>query len=131
MSWKFHADQPIYLQLRRQLSEAIVTGVYAPGQRLPSVRELATEAGVNPNTMQRALTELEHDGLISAQGTVGHFVTPEEERIRLVHRTMAMEKAKAFLSAMESIGCSPQETIALLEKLKEEHHEPIGMQGTD
>ena len=131
MSWTFHADQPIYLQLRRYLTEAIVTGVYAPGQRLPSVRELAMEAGVNPNTMQRALTELEHDGLISAQGTVGHFVTSEEGQIRTVHRGMAVEKAKNFLRDMQSIGCSPREAIALLEKIKEEHHEPIGMQGTD
>ena len=131
MSWTFHADQPIYLQLRRYLTEAIVTGVYAPGQRLPSVRELATEAGVNPNTMQRALTELEHDGLISAQGTVGHFVTSEVGQIREVHRGMAVEKAKNFLRDMQSIGCSPRESIALLEKLKEEHHEPIGMQSTD
>ena len=120
MSWKFHADQPIYLQLRRYLSEAIVTGVYAPGQRLPSVRELAMEAGVNPNTMQRALTELEHDGLISAQGTVGHFVTSEEARIHMVHRAMAEEKVSAFLRDMQSIGCTPQEAIALLEKRKEE-----------
>ncbi|MBE6933126.1 MAG: GntR family transcriptional regulator [Ruminococcaceae bacterium] len=131
MSWIFHADQPIYLQLRRYLTEAIVTGVYAPGQRLPSVRELAMEAGVNPNTMQRALTELEQDGLISAQATVGHFVTSEEGQIRMVHRAMAVEKAKEFLRAMQSIGCSPREAIALLEKIKEEHHEPIGMQGTD
>lgn len=131
MDWIFHADQPIYAQLRRYLSEAIVTGNYSPGQRLPSVRELALEAGVNPNTVQRALTELERDGLVSAQRTVGRFVTTDEEMIHALRRTMAVEKAGAFLDDMKKIGCTPQEAIALLEQMKEENHEFIGMQSPE
>ena len=63
MDWNFRNDQPIYSQLTQRLTEAIVSGIYAPGEKLPSVRELAVEAGVNPNTVQRALSELERDGM--------------------------------------------------------------------
>ena len=64
MDWNFRNDQPIYSQLTQRLTEAIVSGIYAPGEKLPSVRELAVEAGVNPNTMQRALAQLEAEGLV-------------------------------------------------------------------
>ena len=64
MDWTFRSDQPIYLQLQQHLSESIVNGFYAPGQRMPSVRDIALDAGVNPNTVQRALAELERDGLV-------------------------------------------------------------------
>ena len=69
MDWNFRNDQPIYSQLTQRLTEAIVSGIYAPGEKLPSVRELAVEAGVNPNTVQRALSELERDGLVFSQRT--------------------------------------------------------------
>ena len=71
MDWNFRNDQPIYSQLTQRLTEAIVSGIYAPGEKLPSVRELAVEAGVNPNTVQRALSELERDGLVFSQRTAG------------------------------------------------------------
>ena len=63
MDWRFTDDRPIWLQLTEQLTRRIITGVYPPGSRLPPVRELAAQAGVNPNTMQRALAQLEQDGL--------------------------------------------------------------------
>ena len=70
MNWQFSNDAPIYAQLIRQIRAGIVSGAFSPGERLPSVRDLAMEAGVNPNTMQRALTELERDGLVYSQRTV-------------------------------------------------------------
>ena len=81
MDWNFRNDQPIYSQLTQRLTEAIVSGIYAPGEKLPSVRELAVEAGVNPNTVQRALAELERDGLVFSQRTTGRFVTENENMI--------------------------------------------------
>ena len=75
MNWQFSNDAPIYAQLIRQIRAGIVSGAFSPGERLPSVRDLAMEAGVNPNTMQRALTELERDGLVYSQRTSGRYVT--------------------------------------------------------
>ena len=75
MEWKFRSDLPIYSQLVEQIKLAIVSGVFAPGMRLSSVRDMAAEAGVNPNTLQRALQELERQGLVYSQRTTGRFVT--------------------------------------------------------
>ena len=81
MQWQFSNDAPIYTQLIQQVKVGIVTGAFPPGERLPSVRDLATEAGVNPNTMQRALAELERDGLVYSQRTAGRFVTEDNTMI--------------------------------------------------
>ena len=71
MDWQITDGRPVWLQLKEQIAMGILTGTYPPGSRLPSVRELAMDAGVNPNTMQRALTELERDGLAQSMGTMG------------------------------------------------------------
>ena len=83
MSWKFQADQPIYTQLVARLQQQLVSGVYPPGSKLPSVRELAADAGVNPNTVQRAFAELERAGLIYTQRTAGKFVTEDAAAVAL------------------------------------------------
>ena len=82
MAWQFDGNRPIYAQLVEHIQYDIVSGVYPPGEKLPSVRELATLAAVNPNTMQKALAELETDGLIFTQRTAGRFVTQDVEAIR-------------------------------------------------
>ena len=82
MPWNLDPQRPIYAQIIERVQLDIVTGHYAPGSRLPSVRELAAQAAVNPNTMQRALSELEGSGLIYAQRTSGRFVTEDTARIR-------------------------------------------------
>ena len=87
MLWQFSGDAPIYSQLIEQIKVGIVSGVFPPGERLPSVRDLATEAGVNPNTMQRALTELERDGLVYSQRTAGRFVTEDNTMINQAKRS--------------------------------------------
>ena len=120
MDWTFRNDLPIYTQLMHRLSEGIVSGVYAPGEKLPSVRDFALEAGVNPNTMQRALTDLEREGLVFSLRTSGRFVTENVEMIREAKYRMAEEKAKEFLNSMKKIGCSAQEIVMLLEQMKEE-----------
>ena len=81
MKWKFTGDIPIYLQIMEQMKEQIATGTWKPGEKLPSVRELAVQAGVNPNTMQKALAELEREGMLYSQRTAGRFVSENEEEM--------------------------------------------------
>ena len=75
MTWKFEGNSPIYLQIIERLETAIAAGTYPPGSKMPSVRDLALEAGVNPNTVQRAFAELEREGLVLTQPTAGRTVT--------------------------------------------------------
>ena len=120
MDWNFRNDQPIYSQLIQRLTEGSVSGVYAPGEKLPSVRELALEAGVNPNTVQRSLTELEHEGLVFSQRTAGRFVTENENMIVNAKLRIADERVSEFLRSMKTLGCGRQEIISLIEGAKED-----------
>ena len=120
MEWNFRNDQPIYSQLTLRLTEAIVSGIYAPGEKLPSVRELALEAGVNPNTVQRSLTELEREGLVFSQRTAGRFVTENENMIVNAQLRIADERVSEFLRSMKTLGCGRQEIISLIEGAKED-----------
>ena len=120
MEWNFRNDQPIHSQLTQRLTEAIVSGVYAPGEKLPSVRELALEAGVNPNTVQRSLTELEREGLVFSQRTAGRFVTENENMIVNAKLRIADERVSEFLRSMKTLGCGRQEIISLIEGAKED-----------
>ena len=114
MQWHFSNDAPIYTQLIQQVKAGIVTGAFPPGERLPSVRDMATEAGVNPNTMQRALAELERDGLVYSQRTAGRFVTEDNTMINQAKRSLAERHVKTFLEAMLRLGFQKDEIIALL-----------------
>ncbi len=124
MQWQFSNDAPIYTQLIQQVKVGIVTGAFPPGERLPSVRDLATEAGVNPNTMQRALAELERDGLVYSQRTAGRFVTEDNTMINAAKRSLAERHVKTFLEAMLRLGFRKEEIIALIEQ-------ELGEEGTD
>ena len=114
MQWQFSNDAPIYTQLIQQVKVGIVTGAFPPGERLPSVRDMATEAGVNPNTMQRALTELERDGLVYSQRTAGRFVTEDNTMINTAKRSLAQRHVKTFLEAMLQLGFQKEEIIELI-----------------
>ena len=123
MEWHFNGDAPIYTQLVEQLTLRIVTAFYPPGQRIPPVRELAMEAGVNPNTMQRALGELERLGLMYSQRTSGRFVTEDTEMIETAKQDLASRRIKEFLQAMEDLGFAPAEIPGLIQAAqKEETH---------
>ncbi|MDF2838782.1 MAG: putative GntR family transcriptional regulator [Evtepia sp.] len=116
MTWSFQNDTPIYAQLIHTMKQQIVAGVYATGEKLPSVRDLAAEAGVNPNTMQRALTELEREGLMYSQRTAGRFVTEDRNMIEAAKKALAEEQVKRFLTAMTGLGYEISDIIALLEQ---------------
>ena len=97
MGWELKTDRPIYAQLIEQIELRICAGIYPPGSRIPSVRDLAQEASVNPNTMQRALAKLEEDGLLYSHRTSGRFVTEDTEMIRKTRNKLAKEQVQVFL----------------------------------
>ena len=122
MQWKLSDDRPIYVQLMETITAAIASGTLAAGSRLPSVREMAAQAGVNPNTMQRALAELERDGLLYSQRTAGRFVTDQSDRITQKRKELAMQQIRIFLSSMKEMGYTSEQTLNLIQQsVKEEH----------
>ena len=120
MGWNFQADRPIYAQLMEEIKHRIISGVYKPGEKMPSVRDLAAEASVNPNTMQRAFAQLEQEGLLYTQRTSGRFVTEDEERIMDMKNELAKELIWDFWKNMEQLGFGRQQTLTLLTTMKEE-----------
>lgn len=120
MSWNFNDERPIYLQLMEQIQLRIISGVYKVGEKLPSVREMASDASVNPNTMQKALTELERTGLVYTQRTSGRFITEDSTMIKDIRNGLAKVQIEKFLYSMEKIGYSKHETIELIEILSKE-----------
>ena len=109
MPWELKNDRPIYLQLIDQISYRIVSGEYPIGSKLPSVRDLATEASVNPNTMQKALSELERSGLLFTNRTSGRFITEDSNMIQTMKLDLAKEQLKVFLEQLKKIGFSEAE----------------------
>lgn len=114
MNWNITAGRPVYVQLIEQLELALVAGEFPPGSRIPPVRELAADAGVNPNTMQRALQELEGRGLLQAQRTAGRTVTADDAALRALRRRRAKALAEEFLQQMQALGMEESEIEALL-----------------
>lgn len=125
MAWDLDADRPIYAQLVERIQMQIVSGQYPAGGKLPSVRELAAVAAVNPNTMQKAFAELERSGLIITQRTNGRTVTEDEQKIRDIKEALAQEHVNNFFTKMKELGYTEQEAIELLSagKLSSENHE--------
>ena len=120
MEWHIRADLPIYAQLIFQIKLAIVSGEYLPGERLASVRELAMDAGVNPNTMQRALQELEREGMVYTQRTSGRFVTEDTKVIESAKKLLAESEIRSFLEQMTRLGYPKEEIVSLLKASIEE-----------
>ena len=120
MQWQLREDRPIYQQLMERLTEQIVSGALTAGAKVPPVRELAAEAGVNPNTMQRALADMERAGLMFTNRTSGRYVTEDTEMIARVREQIAGERITEFLSGMSKLGFSEEEIVALLEKRRGE-----------
>ncbi len=120
MTWKLKSDRPIYLQLIDEISLQIICGSYKPGEKLPSVRDLASDASVNPNTMQRALSELEASGLLYSQRTSGRFVTEDENMIKTAKESMAKEQVNEFFSKMETLGFKVEEVVTIIENIAKE-----------
>ena len=117
MDYIFDNERPIYVQLVEQLRIKIISGKLKSGERLPSVRELALIARVNPNTMQKALAELESEGLVYTERTNGKFVTNNKDLIEKVKRELAEEKINNYINDMKNIGISYEQSIQYLQEL--------------
>ena len=121
MPWILDDTRPIYLQLEDIIKSKIIAGSYKPGQKLPSVRELAAEAAVNPNTMQKALAELERSGLVYTQRTSGRYITEDTAIMQNLKHQLAHDLIYQFLEAMAHLGYTREESIQLLiEESKED-----------
>jgi len=122
MPWSFTSDKPIYLQIVERIERRIISGEYLPGDRLPTVREFASEAAVNPNTMQRALAELEEIGLVCTQRNVGRSVTEEISVIETAKIRAARELVGNYTEKMAALGYSTDAALEFLVKYKEENN---------
>ena len=123
MDWQFDSSMPIYTQLVYKIELAIVSGEFVRGQRLSAVRDMAAEAGVNPNTMQRAFQELERQGRVYTQRSSGRYVTEDMTVIENTKQALARENIKSFMDSMRRIGYSREEIIRLLESSEREDTE--------
>ena len=121
--WKFTSDAPIYLQIVEKMKQRIVSGLYDSGEQLPTVRELAAEAGVNPNTVQRAFAELEGTGLVHSNRTSGRFITEDKSLIDELKTTFAKAEVDIFFGKMTMLGFEKDEIVRIIENYKEEKHE--------
>ena len=119
MTWVFDDKLPIYLQIIQILKADIARGKYQTGEKLPAVRELALTAGVNPNTMQKALTELERDGLVYSQRTSGRYVTEDQTAIMEARHALAADRVRSFLTDMERLGFEKEDLLSLLRQESE------------
>ena len=106
MEWNFKNGIPIYSQIMDEMTMRIASGDYAPGDKLPSVRDLAMEAGVNPNTMQKAMAELERIGLVYSERTSGRFITKEEKILEELHESLAKKYFDELSEKLRKIGMS-------------------------
>jgi DNA-binding transcriptional regulator YhcF (GntR family) len=123
---RFSADKPIYAQIIDLMSARIVTGIYELGSQLPTVRDLAMELGVNPNTVQRALADLEQQGFVRSERTAGRFVTEDKALLKDARNRLTQSEANAFVSNMKRFGCSGDELAKLVRRCAndtEQQHE--------
>lgn len=118
MAWNFTADKPIYIQIAEMLKRDILSGKYQAGDRLPTVRDLASEAAVNPNTMQKAFSELEQEGLISTQRTAGRTVTTDSNALAGARKQMLEELTRDYLEKIYQMGSNKEDAVRFIEKLK-------------
>jgi GntR family transcriptional regulator len=117
MPWELKSDRPIYTQLMEQIELMIFSGVYPPGSKLPSVRDMAQEAEVNPNTMQRALAKLEEDGLIITHRTSGRSITEDARMIERAKTKLAQKQITEFLEKMQMLGFEQKKILTIISEL--------------
>lgn len=120
MQWNIDSERPVYIQLIEQIQAGIISGYYNLGDKLPSVRELAAEAGVNPNTMQRALAELEQTGLVYTNRTSGRYITSDIEIIKKLKKQSAKNIVIEFIEKMKQLGYEEDEILECVTKILEE-----------
>lgn len=121
MAWKFDEKSPIYAQIAQHVKMQIISNQVKSGDQLPTVREYAEEAGVNPNTMQRAFTELEREGMVYSQRTSGRFVTEDTDLIAEKRLEVAQLELQNFVDNMQKIGFSKEDIVPELDRFLKEN----------
>ncbi len=119
MGWTFSTERPVYVQLVQRIRADILSGHYPAGSPFPSVRQIALAAAVNPNTMQRALGELEREGLLISRGTAGRVVTDDEAVLRAARQRAAQEALERLVAEARALGVSRAEILRFLEEKEE------------
>lgn len=115
--WQMDSNRPIYIQLVERIIKEIIAGKYQPGEKMPTVRELAEIARVNPNTMQKAFSQLEQEGMLYTDRTVGRYVTQDKARIKEKGKQLARQLGEKFLADMRALGLTEDEIIEVLKTL--------------
>lgn len=116
MAWSFSGHTPVYLQIAERIRGDIIGGIYPPNSQVPSVRQLALTAAVNPNTVQHALTALEAEGIIYSEGTAGRFVTDNTELISAARHKAAKELVRSFVAQAQQLSIDRAELIKMIEE---------------
>ena len=117
MAWKFSSDKPVYLQIADRIVKKVLSGEYSVGEQIPTVRQIALEAAVNPNTVQHAFSELENEGLIISKGTLGRFVTDDVTVVAYCRQKMAEEIANDFVKNMEQLSITKEQVVKMIEEV--------------
>ena len=117
MAWNFSSDRPVYIQISERIKRAVLSGEYVAGEQIPSVRQLAMEAAVNPNTVQHAFSDLEDEGIIISKGTVGRFVTDDVQIIEACRKNMAEQLVKDFILSIGQLSVSKDEAVEMIKEV--------------
>jgi len=121
MAWSFSSDRPVYLQIAQRIRRSVLSGEYPPGGQIPSVRQLALEAAVNPNTVQHAFSDLENEGIIISKGTQGRYVTEDRQVIEQMRQAIAMECVRGFLQDLKQLAIDGEQAISMIKEVMNEH----------
>lgn len=116
MAWEFNRTEAVFIQIARRIKSEILSGKYEPDQQIPPVRQIAAEAAVNPNTVQKSLSLLEEEGLLYSKGTAGRFVTSDAEVLKNAREVMGRELVRELLTRSRAVGISKEELIKLIEE---------------
>ena len=125
MAWEFKNGIPIYLQIMEGIKTRIAGGLLPPGSKLPSVRDLAAQAGVNPNTMQRAMTQLKQEGLLYTQRTSGRFVTEDEAKMKELRSSLSERYVEELFTQLSRLGMSREEIISEVSRWRPQEDENV------
>lgn len=116
MAWTFSADKAVYLQIADRIKKRVLSGEYPPGAQIMTVRQLAMEAAVNPNTVQHAFSELESEGIIISKGTLGRFVTNDQQAVEACRTRMAEQIVKDFVRDMRQLSITTEQAHEMIKK---------------
>ncbi len=114
MAWSFTSDKPVYIQIAQRITALVLAGEYEPGEQIPTVRQLALEAAVNPNTVQHAFSFLESEGVIVSQGTVGRYVTEDTKVIDLCRKQMTEQLVNQFAENIGKLAVDKEQILKMV-----------------